>query len=135
MSVPGHIALRAFLALDKADGFRVDRGMKLGDGAALYGIQGLWTAARYRIPVTFVIANNRQYKILKATADVLGLPGVSTRPTPGLDLVGPEVDFVGLARSLGVEARRVADPDELSELLRQALAGDAPRLFDVPIAG
>jgi hypothetical protein len=35
MSVPGHIALRAFLALDKADGFRVDRGLKLGDGAAL----------------------------------------------------------------------------------------------------
>lgn len=35
MSVPGHTALRAFLALDKADGFKVDRGLRLGDGAAL----------------------------------------------------------------------------------------------------
>lgn len=35
MTVPGHTALRAFLALGKADGFHVDRGLKLGDGAAL----------------------------------------------------------------------------------------------------
>ena len=38
----------------------------LGDGAALYGIQGLWSAAHYRLPVTFVVCNNRQYQILKA---------------------------------------------------------------------
>jgi benzoylformate decarboxylase len=35
----------------------------LGEGAAMYGIQGLWTAARYRLPVTFVICNNAQYQI------------------------------------------------------------------------
>ncbi|MGE3410431.1 MAG: thiamine pyrophosphate-binding protein, partial [Pirellulales bacterium] len=40
----------------------------LGDGASLYGIQGLWTAARYQIPVTFVICNNAQYQILKIGA-------------------------------------------------------------------
>jgi thiamine pyrophosphate-dependent acetolactate synthase large subunit-like protein len=45
------------------------------------------------------------------------------------------VDFVGLARSLGVEAQRVDDPDVLSELVRGSLAGDTPRLFEVPIAG
>jgi thiamine pyrophosphate-dependent acetolactate synthase large subunit-like protein len=50
-----------------------------------------------------------------------------------LDIAGPEVDLVGLARSLGVEAQRVTEPDELSELVSQSLSGDVPRLFDVPI--
>jgi benzoylformate decarboxylase len=51
-----------------------------------------------------------------------------------MDLVQPEIDFVSLARSLGVEAHRVTEPDELSERLRASLAGDRPMLFDVPLA-
>ena len=46
----------------------------IGEGSALYGIQGLWTAARYKIPVTFVICNNAQYQILKIGAKGLNLP-------------------------------------------------------------
>src|SRR5262245_8654975 len=45
----------------------------LGDGAAMYGVQGLWSAAHHNIPVTFVIANNAQYKILKICGDVMSL--------------------------------------------------------------
>ncbi|GIS59640.1 MAG: benzoylformate decarboxylase [Planctomycetaceae bacterium] len=48
------------------------------EGASMYGIQGLWTAARYNIPVTFVIPNNAQYQILKVGARGIGLP---TPPT------------------------------------------------------
>jgi benzoylformate decarboxylase len=48
-------------------------------------------------------------------------------------LVQPEIDFVGMARSLGVEARRITEPEELSERVREALAGDKPQLFDVAI--
>jgi benzoylformate decarboxylase len=105
----------------------------LGDGAALYGVHGLWSAAHHQIPVTFVVANNAQYKILKVCGDVLGLPRTAEGRPPGLDIVRPEVDFVGLSRSLGVEAHRVADPDELAERVRESLAGDLPRLFEVPI--
>src|SRR5262249_2665927 len=36
-----------------------------GDGAALYSPQALWTAAHERLPVTFVVINNREYNILK----------------------------------------------------------------------
>ncbi|HQU47148.1 MAG: hypothetical protein B7Z73_19830, partial [Planctomycetia bacterium 21-64-5] len=50
-----------------------------------------------------------------------------------LDLSQPEIDMVGLAQSLGVEAQRVGDPDELAERVSESLAGDVPRLFDVPI--
>ncbi len=105
----------------------------LGDGAAMYGIQGLWSAAHHRIPVTFVVCNNAQYKILKVCGDVLGLPRLNDARTPGLDMVGPAVDFVGLARSLGVEAHRVVEPDELTDRVRDSLSGDEPRLFEVPI--
>ena len=105
----------------------------LGEGAAMYGIQGLWTAARYKLPVTFVVCNNSQYQILKVGARQLELPAAREGRYVGLDLAGPEVDLVGLARSLGVEAQRVTEPDELAELVSQSLAGDVPRLFDVPI--
>jgi benzoylformate decarboxylase len=50
-----------------------------------------------------------------------------------MDLVQPEIDFVNLARSLGVEARRITEPQELSERVRESLAGDKPCLFDVAI--
>lgn len=106
----------------------------IGEGAAMYGIQGLWTAARYRLPVTFVVPNNAQYQILKVGAQQLALPAAKSGQYEGLDLVGPEIDLVALARSLGVEAHRVTEPDELADRVRESLAGDAPRLFDVPIA-
>ncbi|HTU18083.1 MAG TPA: thiamine pyrophosphate-binding protein [Gemmataceae bacterium] len=105
----------------------------LGDGAALYGIQGLWTAAHHRIPVTFIVCNNAQYQILKHCGDVMPLPNMAARQYLAMDLVQPEIDFVDLARSLGVEARRITEPEELSDCVRVSLAGDRPRLFDVAI--
>lgn len=105
----------------------------LGEGAAMYGIQGLWTAAHYRLPVTFVIANNSQYQILKAGAQMLGLPAAQAGKFIGMDLREPAIDMVSLAQSLGVSAQRVTDPDELCDVLKQSLASDAPRLIDVTI--
>jgi benzoylformate decarboxylase len=106
----------------------------LGEGAAMYGIQGLWTAAHYRLPVTFVIANNAQYQILKIGAKGMGLPAAVAGKFLGMDLTEPEIDFVALARSLGVDATRVEEPDQLTALLTDCLSGDRPRLIDVPIA-
>ena len=71
----------------------------------MYGIQGLWTAARYNLPVTFVVCNNAQYQILKIGAKHLGLPTATENRFVGFDLAQPEVDLVGMARSLGIEAR------------------------------
>jgi benzoylformate decarboxylase len=102
-----------------------------GDGAAMYGIQALWTAAHHHIPVVFVIANNAQYKILKLSGDVMQLPEMVQKNYLAMDLVEPEIDFVGLASSLGVQARRVMEPDELSELVRDGFGADEPTLLDV----
>ncbi len=106
----------------------------IGEGAAMYGIQALWTAARYKIPVTFVICNNAQYQILKTGATGMQLPHATQGEFEGMDLAGPEIDMVQLARSLGLKAERITEPDVLSDKLRESLAGDIPRLFDVSIS-
>lgn len=105
----------------------------LGDGAALYGIQGLWTAAHHHVPVTFLIANNAQYKILKVSGDVMQLPQMAQRNYLAMDLVEPAVDFVGLARAFGVDAHRVAEPEELAERVHDSLDREEPLLLDVTI--
>jgi len=106
----------------------------LGEGAAMYGIQGLWSAAKYNIPVTFVICNNAQYQIMKVGAGNLRLPHALTGRHIGFDLIEPEVDIVGVARALGVTAERVTEPDELAAKVATALTSGRPQLIDVPIA-
>jgi benzoylformate decarboxylase len=105
----------------------------LGDGAAMYGIQGLWTAAHERIPVTFVICNNAQYQILKVGARSMGLPHARQGEFVGLDITQPEIDYVALARSLGVAAVRLTDADAVAEAVAEAFRAGEPRLIDVPI--
>jgi benzoylformate decarboxylase len=105
----------------------------IGEGSAMYAIQGLWTAAHYELPVVFVICNNAQYRILKS-----GLLALRSEPAKqgkfvGMDLVQPEIDFVTLAESLGVAAERVAQPKEVGPALQQALSRNGPSLIDIPI--
>jgi benzoylformate decarboxylase len=83
--------------------------------------------------VTFLIANNAQYKILKVSGDVMQLPQMGQRNYLAMDLVEPAVDFVGLARSFGVEAHRISEPDELAERVRDSLDREEPLLLDVTI--
>lgn len=105
----------------------------LGEGSAMYGIQGLWTAARERLPVTYLVFNNASYLILKAVLAGTRAPAAAQGKFLGMDLVQPEIDFVALARSLGVEARRVDRLDDLREELGRALRAAGPVLLDVPV--
>ena len=63
----------------------------------------------------------------------MALPQALAGRFEGMDLVNPEVDMLALAQAFGVEAERISEPDELTEKVRRSLAGDVPRLFDVPI--
>ncbi len=105
----------------------------VGDGASIYGIQGLWSAAHHQIGATIIVPNNTQYQILKLCCEKLPLPQAAKGNYEALDMVSPEVDFVGLAKSFGVEAVRVEDPDELSDRLKVAFSDDKPRLIEVPV--
>ena len=102
----------------------------IGDGSALYTIQALWTAAHLRLPITYVIANNRGYRILKDRMKALR----GAEFYQGMDFLEPPFDFVGLAQSMGVKAVRVEGPVALAEALREAQAAGEPRLLDVAVA-
>ena len=112
----------------------------LGDGDALFAPSALWTAAHYKIPVLFVVANNRSYyndeEHQAHVARVRGRP-VENRWL-GMRIDEPAVDFAALARSLGVAAFGcVTDPAELASVYAAAVekfrAGE-PVLVDVRIA-
>jgi benzoylformate decarboxylase len=105
----------------------------LGEGAAMYGIQGLWTAARYNIPAVFLICNNAQYQILKIGAKGLNLPHAIENKFNSLDLQEPEIDFVSLSKSLGVDAVTVECPSDVTETIRSAFDRARPMLINVPI--
>jgi benzoylformate decarboxylase len=100
----------------------------LGEGSAQYGITALWTAAAYRVPVTFLVLRNEEYMILKWFAQLEQVTGA-----PGLDLRG--LDVAAVATAYGVPSREVAGREELTEALREAIpAEDGPRLVQVPVA-
>ena len=105
----------------------------VGDGSVMYAPQALWTAARYRLPITYVVLNNTSYAILKAGMVTLGLPSAKRGVYPGMDLVDPEIDYVALARAMGVMAVRVDKPAVLRDALAQGLAHRGPALVDVAI--
>ncbi len=102
----------------------------IGDGSALYGIQALWSAAHLKLPITYVIANNRGYRILKERL-------ISMRKTDrfvGMDIREPAIDYTALAGSMGVPGRRIVDPADIAPALREGLASGGPRLIEVMVA-
>jgi benzoylformate decarboxylase len=64
----------------------------------------------------------------------MDLPSAQAGQFEGFDLTGPEIDFVGLSRSLGVEAARITEPDELSQRVAKSLSSERAALFEVPIS-
>jgi benzoylformate decarboxylase len=105
----------------------------VGDGTAMYTIQGLWSAAHYDVPLVLVVMNNREYAACKRGIDRV-VAGGGDRYV-GMDLTDPEIDFIGLGRSLGVAARSAASTDELSAAVSEALSSGIPTLIDAAVAG
>lgn len=107
----------------------------IGDGAALYTIQALWTAAHHRVPVTWVVANNASYRILKLNMlEYLG-EGAAGRRFVEMDMTDPALNFANIAASFGVKGVRIEHPDEICDALREAQASGEPRLLDIVIEG
>ena len=103
----------------------------IGDGSAMYTIQALWTAAHYRLPVIWVIFNNTSYRILKQRLVMLRGLAEQADKFVGMELTDPAVDFVGLARSLGIEGRRAKTVHEATDLIGKALKDGTSMLIDV----
>jgi benzoylformate decarboxylase len=102
-----------------------------GDGSLVMSIQGLWTAARYHLPVITVVFNNRGYLSVKSPLHWLGGRAAKEASYLGVDLTPPPIDFLRLAEGFGVAGRRVEDPEEIRPALAEALAAGDPRLVEV----
>ena len=101
----------------------------VGDGSAMYSIQALWTAANAKLPITYVIADNGGYRIIKER--LKSFHGVE-RYT-GMEFKDPPIDFTGLARAMGVPAMRITDSDDVGPAIAESTRRDGPTLLDVVV--
>ncbi len=99
------------------------------DGSAMYTLQALWTMAREGLDVTTLVLNNRAYAVLDME---LGRVGAEPGPVASglFDLSHPPLDFVRLARGMGVPASRAGTAEELTDQLGRALAEPGPVLIE-----
>jgi len=98
----------------------------------MYTNQALWTAARESLAVVYVIFNNASYRILKQRTRALKGFSAEDDRYVGMDLE-PLIDFVGMARALGVPGERLDKAPEIAPALDRAIASGGPYLVDVRI--
>ncbi len=103
----------------------------VGDGSAMYSIQAIWTAAHHKLPITYVICNNGGYRIIKQRLKSFH----GNDQFVGMDFIDPPVDFVGLARSMGLQAERISDPAALEPAFRKATSTPGTKLIEVMVEG
>ena len=102
----------------------------IGDGSSMYSIQALWSAAQLKLPITFVILNNRRYAALQDFAPVFGFSASDV--VQGTDL--PDIDFLSLAKGMGCAATLVNASGDLRAVLDRALASGVPNVVEVQVA-
>jgi benzoylformate decarboxylase len=108
-----------------------------GDGGAMYTIQALWTAARHKADVKFIVCNNASYRLLQLNIVVYW----QERTIPkhdfplSFDLSYPPLGFVEMARGMGVEGTRVERPEQIGPAIDRALAHKGPFLIDLVLEG
>jgi benzoylformate decarboxylase len=109
----------------------------VGDGAAMYSIQGLWTAARYDLPVIYIVCNNRSYRILKHFVNNFYFPllGLKDRKSeyPGMNFFEHPLNCTLVAEGFGIKGFKVDDPGDLKPTLEKAFGLGKPALVDVHI--
>lgn len=112
-----------------------------GDGDFLFSPAVMWAAAHNRIPILYVIHNNRAY-----FNEIMALQRIANRRQRGIDRTGigndltqPVVDYAALAKSMGVAGfGPVTDPKDLGAVFKQAIAlvkKGEPVLVDVVAQG
>ena len=108
-----------------------------GDGSSMYSIQALWTAAHHDLPIVFVILANREYRVLKHNIDAYRarFEVKSNKPYMHMDLGGPTMGFVDMAKGMGVAGTYVAKADDIKAAVAAAFKSGKPHLIEVEIEG
>jgi acetolactate synthase-1/2/3 large subunit len=100
------------------------------DGSGMYTVQALWTQAREELDVTTVIFSNRRYAILEMEYSRVGAGDPSAATRSLFELSRPELDWVALARSMGVEGVRATTAEELARGLERGFGESGPFLVE-----
>jgi acetolactate synthase-1/2/3 large subunit len=100
------------------------------DGSAMYTISALWTMAREGLNVTTVALTNRSYAILRLELQRVGTAGAGPKALELLDLSNPDMDFVAMARGMGVPASTATTAQELADQFSKALQEPGPHLIE-----
>jgi len=103
------------------------------DGSAMYTLSSLWTQAREGLDVTTVVFSNRSYAILAMELGRVGAGEPGPRARGILELDHPQLDFVALARGMGVPAWRAERTEELADQLGRALQSPGPALVEAVV--
>jgi acetolactate synthase-1/2/3 large subunit len=101
------------------------------DGSGMYTVQALWTQAREGLDITTVLFSNRTYQILKGELANVGAGNPGRKALDMLDLGRPDIDWVGVARGLGVPGARVTNMEEFNRRFADAVASPGPFLVEV----
>ncbi len=104
-----------------------------GDGSAMYTIQALWTLARENLDVTVVIFANNSYRILNVEMTRTGAGDAGPQAARLLGLGEPDIDWVSLAKGLGVAAVRCATAEAFDKAFEGAMAQRGPMLIAAAI--
>jgi acetolactate synthase-1/2/3 large subunit len=105
----------------------------VGDGSAMYTIQSLWTQAREELNVTTIIFANNQYAILKAEYANMGAGIPGERAMAMINIDRPTIDWVAMAKSMGVPGQRVDTAEDFHTALVAAAQEPGPRLIEVKL--
>ena len=101
------------------------------DGSGMYMPQALWTHAREALNILTIVFANRKYQILRHEMHNVGVTNIGPNASGLLDIDNPEIDWVSLARTFGVDAQRVDTMDTFSSALDTGFATQGPYLIEV----
>jgi acetolactate synthase-1/2/3 large subunit len=102
----------------------------VGDGSAMYTIQSLWTMMNENLDVTVIVLNNRSYAILNIELERVGAEGAGEKAKSQLDLSKTEIDFVLMAKGMGMPAETATTAEEFNDALTRAISEPGPHLID-----
>ena len=105
----------------------------IGDGSAMYTVQSLWTMARERQDITVLIFANGAYNILRGELTNVGVRNPGPRAVDMLSLGRPDLDWVSMAKGMGVPATRADTCEQLAKALDAGLASGGPNLIQVTV--
>jgi acetolactate synthase-1/2/3 large subunit len=97
----------------------------------MYTAQALWTMARESLKVTTVIFANRDYAVLKREFSNLGVGKPGPRALDLFEIGHPDLDWVSLAKGMGVPGTRVRSLEAFLKALREGFMSEGPTLIEV----